>query len=154
MLGYSCRSCRKPIQASDGCALCTDFKKLLVITGSDEPSLHEVASAMIQDLDEQRKSYKRLLASKKADEVEAARDGQRSVANAMTRLLDSARKLQEDNDRAMEKLSLKEQGQVFLTWYRSLTPTARQSVYATFASTEAELNNTSVNPSWNNAFEH
>lgn len=144
MIGYSCRSCRRPLQAVDGCAICQDAKKLIVITGEDAPSLVETANEMVSSLRVQLKDYDRQLRDPKSkltvEDRELIRAAVRQVGNTMGKLLDSARKLREDNARVVDKMSIDEQRQLFLTWYTDLPPATRQGVYAALAQVESELN--------------
>jgi uncharacterized Zn finger protein (UPF0148 family) len=149
MLGYSCRKCRKPIQATEGCTFCVEVKRLIVVTGEDQPSLQETAIETVRDLKGQLADYRKgLETTKDAEAREAIRNSIRQVANAMSKLLDSARKLQEDNARMVDKMTVKEQHQLFLGWYTELPPATRTAVYASMATAESELNNT--NAGWRN----
>ena len=156
MLSYSCRSCRKPIQATEGCAVCKPLKPVLVITGDEQPSLVDVSNAMVKDLQQQQQDYRTELASMAKvvfDEEglnlrEQVRSAQRAVANTLSKLLDAARKLLADRTKAVDMMTVKEQRDLFIAWYGDLPSATRQEFYAALSSVETELNG--VNAGWKN----
>lgn len=120
----ACRACRRPLTDKEGCQLCGPIRRHLVVVGEREeeaPSLFKVSSDAVRSLQEQVRHYaKALKAATQVDDQEKYRALQRSVAGALSKLLDSARKLQQDGVDAIEAMTFPERAKLFVDWYLSL----------------------------------
>lgn len=149
-LGYSCRACSRPLQASEGCSMCKDLKRIIVVTGEEEISPLDAVQRNVRLLDTQLRDYEKAQTSAKdPDTREACREAVRQVASKLAQLADAHRKLAEKRQEAVEAMTLAEQKVLFAEWFRSLTPKHRQEVVAALAASEAEMNLAS-NAGWRN----
>lgn len=116
-------------------------------TEDERPSLAEVSAEAIAALREQTRSYaKRLKGGCKAcgrteddDGGERLRGNQRAAAGAMAKLLDSARKIQEDGLAVVSLMSFPERAELFVTWYTELPPVYRSRLRDQMSEWETRL---------------
>lgn len=122
----ACRGCRKPLVAQSGCALCDPVRKHLVVLGETEeerPSLATVSTEAVNALRAQLRVYKEQLAADPRlgpGDLARIHEAQRSVAGALSKLLDAARKIQGDGLAAVERMSFKERAELFVEWFLTL----------------------------------
>lgn len=150
-LGYSCSKCHRPLQSTEGCGICRDFKRCIVITGQDEVSPFDVVLKNVRMLEDQLKDYGKEIAGAKDPEArEHARECVRQVGAKVAVLADAYRKLMADRQAAVSSMTLEEQRNLFVSWYRGLTANLRNAVAAALATAEAELNQPVTG--WSNPF--
>lgn len=140
----ACRSCRKPLLAKEGCAVCNPIRKNLVVLGETEderPSLASVSNEAVNALRAQLRSYKdRLLVRDIKDDVrDSLHEKQRAVAGALSKLLDAARKIQGDGLQAINRMSFKERAELFVDWYMSLPAVYREALRKEIQVNETQL---------------
>jgi hypothetical protein len=140
----ACRSCRKPLLAKEGCGVCNDWRRNLVVLGETEeerPSLATVSNEAVNALRAQLRDYKTRLGAKgiKDEDIDRLHDRQRSVAGALSKLLDAARKIQGDGLQAISRMSFKERAELFVEWYLTLPPVYREALNKELATAEARL---------------
>ncbi len=137
----ACRSCRYPLSSQDGCAICLDFKKHLVSTDeTDEvaPSLAEVGAESIAALRARVRWLKEYCKDNPADS-----DALKNLVlatNSVAKILDAARKLQDDGIAAVKNMSFLERAKLFIAWYASLPPSYRAQVREQVEKYELDLN--------------
>lgn len=129
-MALACRNCRVAILAETGCAICEPIKKHLVAVDENEdekPSLSEVGSSVVADL-----QYARRVASKiMRDETVSVTDRLDATArilkigNTASKVLEAARKLQNDGLAVIQTMSFIERAKIFITWYTELPPPYR-----------------------------
>ena len=142
MADVACRACRVPLSADvPGCAICGPIRPHLI--SADEaaedgvrPALSRVSDELVRDLRERASYYRRELRERPGAENLAR--GQVALANALTRLLEAARKLQTDGLAAVENMSFAERAKLFLEWYAALPPTYRSRLRDALADHEVE----------------
>lgn len=149
-LNYSCRPCGRPIQSSEGCVFCSDFKKQLVVTGENDLSPIDITAEGLRLLKDQLAEYNADLKKATASDKEAIRRSIREVTAKLAILADSYRKLAVDRKDLVESLSIEEQKNLFIDWYANLPPSTRQSIIAAMSTREAELNMAAG--SWKSSF--
>lgn len=135
-----CRLCRVPITAAVGCSVCDPMRRNLVVVGEDEedrPSLSGTASETVAGLRERLKQVRGEL--EKVPTSTLAEKRFLAIANAVAKVLESARKLQADGRAAVEAMSFQERKELFVTWYTDLAPAYRNAVREAFAAYEAEI---------------
>jgi hypothetical protein len=138
MLG--CRTCRVPLTAAVGCAICDPWRQNFVVVGEDEddrPSLSGTASEVVAMLRAQVKTVRQELV-RNANGVLAEKRAL-ALGNTLAKVLESARKLQADGKAAVEAMSFQERKELFVEWYTDLAPQYRQSVREAFAAYEIEI---------------
>lgn len=129
----ACRACRKPLLAKTGCGVCDPVRKNLVVlneTEEERPSLALVSNEAVNALRSQLRDYKlRLGAAGLLDEdKDRLHDRQRSVAGALSKLLDAARKIQGDGKEAINHMSFKERAELFVEWFCTLPAVYRDAL--------------------------
>lgn len=126
----ACRGCRHPITADQGCALCSPVKKHLVVEGEDEETV-PLAKMAGETLRLMRTDLKRLQKIQaKADEYNAAQAMEaRRIAGAISKLMDSARKVIQDGVDAVEAMSFQERAELLVSWFESLPPAYRRKIF-------------------------
>jgi hypothetical protein len=140
----ACRACRKPLLATEGCGVCNAWRKNLVVLGETEeerPSLASVSNEAVNALRAQLRDYKDRLKVKglKDDERDALHERQRSVAGALSKLLDAARKIQGDGVTAISRMSFKERAELFVDWFMTLPGVYREALRKQMDQHEAQL---------------
>jgi hypothetical protein len=142
MATYSCRACRKPLQAAKGCVLCDPVRPHLVIREADDVSLAEVSKETVKTLQTQLRQYKELLSAKPGPspkQRETYNAGVRAVANALSKVLDSCRKIQDDGAKAVSLMTVSEQVGLVQGFYADLPPTQRLRLLSDLQELEAGL---------------
>lgn len=138
-----CKFCRRPLTAKSGCPKCDPFRPhLLVLDAVEErPSLSTVTNEAVKALRLQLQFYERSLArvSTSREDAEDLRARQRSVAGAMSKLLDAARKIAGDGVSAVEAMSFQERAELFVTWFCSLPAVYRESLLQRLQSEETQI---------------
>lgn len=137
----ACRNCRVAISSGEGCAICLDFKKHLVNTDESAdlaPSLSEVGSEAVSGLRAQIKHLK-ALAKDNPDDADTRKDMVLCI-NALAKLLEAARKLQDDGISAVRNMSFLERAKLFVSWYADLPPSYRTQVRQQVEAYELEIN--------------
>jgi hypothetical protein len=129
----ACRACHRPLNSTEGCAICTAMKANLVTTEENTeeyPALSDVSSETVAALQVILKKHRSTLKNTKADaeDLEAAEAAVVRVANTLAKVLESARKLQQDGIAAVRNMSFQDRNVLFATWYQSLPPLYRKKV--------------------------
>lgn len=143
MATYSCRACRRPLQAAKGCVLCDPVRPHLVITEDDDVSLAMVSKETVKGLREQLRQYTGLLrAAIQPKQRELYNSNIRAVANTLAKVIDSARKIQEEGAKAIELMSTSEQVDLLKEFYAELPVSPRLRLLADLQELETTLNST------------
>lgn len=129
----ACRACHRPLNSTEGCAICTAMKANLVTTEEnieEYPALSDVSSETVAALQVILKKHRGTLKNTKADAeaLELAEAAVVRVANTLAKVLESARKLQQDGIAAVRNMSFQDRNILFATWYQSLPPLYRKKV--------------------------
>ena len=136
----ACRACRIPISAAEGCAVCNDVRRNLVVVGEtedDRPSLSGTASEGVRLL---RRQLGQLDKDLKTNPTSLNHEKRLiGISNAVAKLLETARKLVQDGVSAVDSMSFREQAELFVTWYSGLAPSYRADVMTKFAAFEKEI---------------
>jgi hypothetical protein len=146
MATYSCRLCRVSLAASKGCAVCDAVRPHIVVAESEDVSLAEVSRETVKALQEQLRAYKEVLRDCQVKEREGWRESVRSVASTLSKVLDAARKLQEDGVKAVELMSTREKMDLFEAYYVQLPPAVRVRFMAQLQAADEALG--SENAGW------
>lgn len=148
---YSCRSCKRPLQATEGCGVCRDFKRQVIVTGEVEVSPFTVVLKNMRLLDAQLEAYAKEEKTGTPETRELARGAVRQAGAKVAVLADSYRKLAADRQGAVAALTTEEQQTLFVSWYRGLTPGMRKKLLGLLETAEVELNQ--PGSTWQNPFE-
>jgi hypothetical protein len=129
----ACRACHRPLNSNEGCAICTAMKANLVTTEENTeeyPALSDVSSETVAALQVILKKHRSTLKNTKAsaETLETAEVAVVRVANTLAKVLESARKLQQDGIAAVRNMSFNDRNILFATWYQSLPPLYRKKV--------------------------
>lgn len=129
----ACRACRRPLTASEGCAICLSVKANLVTTeenSEEAPALSDVSSEVVSVLQGILKRHRVAMRDKNADAetLEWSEKAVVRVANTLAKVLESARKLQTDGLAAVRNMAFSERALLFADWYQSLPPLYRTKV--------------------------
>jgi hypothetical protein len=126
----ACRACRVRIDASAGCGVCNPWRSQLVVVDApgdqDRPALSSVSQELVNALQDRLRYYRAGLREMPTSETFGK--GLVHVANAMTKLLDAARKLQDDGMAAVANMSFLERANLFIEWYAALPPAYRSAL--------------------------
>lgn len=136
----ACRACRIPINAAKGCAICDPVRANLVVVGETEdekPSLSGTSSEAVRMLRRQLVQIDKDIKSNPTSQLHEKR--LIAMSNAIAKLLETARKLIADGVSAVENLSFREQAELFVEWFSTLSPPYRADVLAKFARFEQEI---------------
>lgn len=136
----ACRACRIAIAAAQGCAICQPVRDNLVVVGEqedDKPSLAGTAALGVGVLNRQLKQVEKDLKAVPTSQGHEKRAI--ALSNAIAKLLETARKLVADGVSAVETMSFREQAELFVGWFASLSPPYRADVMAKFAAFEQEI---------------
>lgn len=126
-----CRGCHKALTDDEGCALCHSVKPhLMPVEATDEEnvSLAQLAQETAGLLRKQLKQLKAAQAGTPAYDAELANQS-RQHANALSKLLDSARKILEDGASAVQSMSFSERAELFISWFSELPPAYRRKLH-------------------------
>lgn len=135
----ACRLCRVALNAQEGCSICNEWRKNFVYAGDTEderPSLSGVGAEVVGDLRLLLKSNRERLKANSADE--GAQDQLLAIGNTLSKVLESARKLQADGVSAVANMSFKERAELFITWYTGLPAVYRVALREQMAKFELE----------------
>lgn len=127
----ACRTCRVSLAANSGCAICNPIRKNLTVIGETEeekPSLANSSNEVVLALRAQLKTIKEAIRA--GDDVVKAETRLLALANTMSKVLESARKLQDDGIAAVENMSFAEKAEMFIQWVTSLPPGFRNTLRA------------------------
>ena len=110
-------------------------------TEEERPSLASVSNEAINALRAQLRDYKAELGRKdvKPKDKDALHLKQRTVAGALSKLLDAARKIQSDGVAAIDQLSFKERAELFVHWYMTLPAVYREALRKEMEGQETRL---------------
>lgn len=125
----ACRACRINLSATEGCDLCNPIRKHLVVVGEDEnerPSLSATGGEVVSALRHQLKHIRGELKINPTDTKMETR--LIAVGNTLAKILESARKIQQDGISAVENMSFAERANLFITWISDLTPGYRTAL--------------------------
>lgn len=134
----ACRGCRRPLSAAEGCALCAPVKRHLVAVDEDAdeaPSLAGTATEVVAALRAQLRHVRGVL---KADPNSDAEGRLIGLGNTAAKVLESARKLQQDGVQAIEAMSFAERAELFVTWFSTLPPAYRSALREKLEAWEVE----------------
>lgn len=126
--------------ASSGCAVCDPMRRNLVVVGEDEedrPSLSGTAHEIVAVLRDRVKHVRTLLQAN-TNSVDAEKRAM-ALGNTLAKVIESARKLQQDGVAAVSNMSFQERKELFVAWYTELAPAYRQAVREAFELYEAEV---------------
>ena len=136
----ACRNCRIAINAASGCAVCDPLRAQLVSTEESVdvlPSLAEVGSESISALRRQVREYAKFLKDNPLDEM--ANKNLVLMTNSVAKVLEAARKLQDDGIAAVRNMSFIERAKLFIAWFASLPPGYRTQVRESIEKYETDL---------------
>jgi len=137
----ACRNCRVNIAASAGCAICNPIRKHLVVVGEDEderPSLSVASNEIVAAMRQQLKEVRRATISEDPKVKGGAEARLIAIANSMSKVLESARKLQVDGISAVENMSFPERAELFISWITDLPPAYRAALREKWDNWETE----------------
>lgn len=140
-MSLACRACRVPVGAEGGCAVCVPIKKNLVAVdeGRGEVApLSEVGSEVVDALRAQLTVIRRVLKDGNTKQRAAAGKELIAVANSMAKVLEAARKLQNDGIQAVKNMAFLERAELFIGWYLDLPPPYRAEMRRRQAEAEAD----------------
>ena len=126
-MALACRACHININATYGCAICDPVRKQLIVVGEDEedsPSLNSTAKEVVNALRAQLRHIKDDLRDK-PDEFIATERRLIMLANSLSKVIDSARKIQLDAQNVIETMSFSEKAELFIGWIQELAPAYR-----------------------------
>lgn len=143
-MSLACRNCRVPIAAETGCAICEPLKRHLVAvdeTEDDRPSLSEVGSSVVADLQYARRMASKIMRDDTADaDTRLAATGRiLKIGNTAAKVLEAARKLQTDGISAIQAMSFAERAKIYVEWYCSLPPAYREQLRRKQTEFEGEI---------------
>lgn len=123
-----CRLCRTAFTDEGGCAVCAPVKKHLdVKVDEDAVPLGRAASEVMAVLRRQLQRLK--IAEFGAKEYDASRGREaRATSNALSKLIDATRKLQEDGEEAIGSMPFQEKLALFMEWFISLPAVYKRRV--------------------------
>lgn len=129
----ACRACRRPLNAAEGCAICATIKANLIAGDEDSdeaPALSDVSSETVAALQTVLRKHRRTIRDAKtsAEDYELAETAAIRVANTIAKMLESARKLQQDGLAAIRNMGFQDRSALFATWYQALPPLHRKKV--------------------------
>ncbi len=139
-LRYSCRACKRPIQAVEGCTFCSDVKKVLVVDTEEDVSAIDVVGEGVSALKDQLREYKKKLVDCPPKDREGILERIRQVTAKLPQIADAYRKLASDSKEAVNALSIQEQKALFVSWYADQPAKVRADVIASLQTREAEMN--------------
>lgn len=126
----ACRNCRVRLDSASGCAICTPLRKHIIVLGEteeDKPSLSAVSSEIVSAIRAQLKVIKgQGVANLNAELLKEKR--LMGLANTSAKVLESARKLQQDGISAVENMSFPERCELFIGWITNLAPAYRATI--------------------------
>lgn len=141
MPDYSCRACGKSLQATKGCAICNPIRPNLIVHNVTDVSLAEISKEAVVALRSQLTDYKDMLhkdvSPKTRDSINTSI---RAVTSAISKILDSARKIQEDGAKAISLMSLSEQIELFKGFYAELPSLLRKTLLDDLSVLEEQIN--------------
>jgi len=113
--------------------LCLPIKANLISTDEDQdesPALADVSAATIAALQTILRAHRGTMKRKDttAEQYELAEDKVIRVANTLSKVLESARKLQDDGLAVIRNMGFEARAQLFAIWYQGLPPAQRQRV--------------------------
>jgi hypothetical protein len=129
----ACRTCRFPLSSNEGCALCLPIKPNLIAEDEDaetKPGLAEVGSEIVAELRYALRQAKKLARDEKAEEMDRFRATTLilKIGNTAAKVLEAARKLQNDGVSAIQIMSFLERAELFIGWYTALPPPYRANI--------------------------
>lgn len=130
MSSFACRLCRRSLADEAGCSVCLPIKQHLIpLEAADEDAvpLAVLAQETASLLRAQLKQLKAAQASANGYDATLA-DESRAHANSLSKLLDSARKLQEDGAAAVEVMSFQEKSALMVEFFDTLPPAYRRQL--------------------------
>lgn len=148
---YACRFCRTSIASTEGCAVCLEFKVHLVALDEDErehPGLAEVSSETVAALRGLlREARNGLREAEPRDPAErtawlARLDRSRGqilrASNSLAKVLEAARKLQQDGLGVIRTMGFVQRAELFVEWWKGLPPGHRDKLDEHMAKWKAE----------------
>lgn len=126
----ACRGCRHTLASDAGCALCLPVKPHLVCVSAVDDDAVPLATVATEAVGILRKQLTQLRNQQKlTTEYNPTVAGEtRAVANALAKLLDSARKVVQDGADAVSAMSFQERAALFLEWTGSLPGAHRRKL--------------------------
>lgn len=129
----ACRACRRPLTAAEGCAICASVKANLVTTeenAEEFPALSDVSNEVVAALQGVLKRHRATLKNSNSEPelVVKAESALVRVANTLSKVLESARKLQSDGLQAVRNMNFQDRATLFADWYQALPPLYRKKV--------------------------
>lgn len=139
-MNLSCRLCRVSMAAANGCDVCNPMRALLVATNEDEgerPALGAVAAETVALLRDQLADAKTQLAKNRSSLMHETRA--LKLGNTLAKVLETARKLQQDGVDAVTNMPFADKADLFISWYIELPPAYRASLRERFAQYEVDV---------------
>lgn len=119
--------------SEEGCAICSDIKKNLVVEGDTENvPLARLAGDTIRLLKTDLYRLQILQAKGRVYNPTEAAEARR-LSGAIAKLLDSTRKVVQDGVDAVEAMSFQERAEVLVAWFESLPPAYRRKIFEDLA---------------------
>lgn len=139
-MGLSCRLCKTSLRAETGCAVCLDWKKNFAADDEDDGEHASLAAVSNEVVGALRTSLKATMAKLRTNALDPDMSSRLlKIGNTMSKVLESARKLQDDGLAAVKAMSFQERAELFLGWYGALPPAHRTSVRSSMAQFEATV---------------
>lgn len=139
-MALSCRLCRTPLRADTGCAVCLDWKRNIGADDEDDGENAPLAAVSNEIVSALRGALRATTGRLRLNATDKdATDRLLKIGNTMSKVLESARKLQDDGLAAVKAMSFAERAELFLGWYGALPPAHRTSVRGSMASFEASM---------------
>lgn len=126
-----CRACQNELTAPESCAICELCKANLIVDDDGDPdSLAKVAGGMVRLMQTQLRQLRGIQGRTRGKYDERLANETRKHAQALSKLLDSARKVINDGVEAVEALSFQEKAALFESWFMELPQAYRRTLLA------------------------
>lgn len=143
MAGLACRACRQQLAADvKGCAICASIRRNLIAGDEgaedlDRPALTTVSAEVLHLLRSRNSWYLGQL--KKHPQSEVYAKGATANANALSKLLEAARRLQADGTSAVKAMGFVDKAKLFIGWFAELPPAYRNKLREQMDTHERDL---------------
>lgn len=139
-MNLACRNCRVVLSAESGCAICDPIRKHLVSVDEDQderPDLSDVGAEVIAALRKRVRHLKAVIDVDPGDDKAATH--LLGAANSVSKIIESARKLQVDAEGVINNMSFVARAKLFVSWYAALPPPHRVQIREQLDRYELEL---------------
>jgi len=139
-MALSCRLCKTPLRSETGCSICLDWKKNFASDDEDDGEHASLAAVSNEVVAALRGALRATMAELRKNALNPDMSARLlKIGNTMSKVLESARKLQDDGLAAVRAMSFAERAELFLGWYGALPPAHRTSVRGSMAQFEAKI---------------